>query len=65
MQAKFRRAVIAQAGIEQCQYVTLEGHHCTVTTNLQAHHMIPGNDDPTTGVLLCRYHHRLVDRHAR
>jgi hypothetical protein len=32
---------------------------------LQAHHTRPGNNDPTTGVMLCREHHRMVDKHAR
>jgi predicted restriction endonuclease len=64
-QHAFRQAVLANAG-HRCQYV--EGTaRCPVhgDTNLQAHHLEPGNDDPTKGLALCRAHHRTVDRHAR
>jgi predicted restriction endonuclease len=62
-QAKFRREVIALYG-EQCGAIH-NGTRCTATEDLQAHHTQPGNNDPATGVLLCRMHHRIVDKHAR
>jgi hypothetical protein len=58
-QARFRTAVLAAAG-GCCQYAG-----CPVTTELQAHHTQAGNDDPTTGLALCRVHHRMADPHAR
>jgi hypothetical protein len=58
-QARFRTAVLAAAG-GCCQYTG-----CPVTTGLQAHHTQAGNDDPETGLALCRLHHRMVDPHAR
>jgi hypothetical protein len=58
-QARFRRYVLANAGY-CCQY-----QGCAVITGLQAHHTQQGNDDPQTGVALCRAHHRLVDPYAR
>jgi predicted restriction endonuclease len=62
-QAKFRREVIALYGM-RCGAIH-NGVRCTATTDLQAHHTQPGNNDPTTGVMLCREHHRIVDKHAR
>lgn len=62
-QARFRRQVLAAAG-DRCQYVQ-DGVRCAATHELQAHHTEPGNDDPVTGVALCRLHHRAVDCHAR
>jgi predicted restriction endonuclease len=63
-QARFRTAVLANAG-HQCQYT--DGHYgrCPATTTLQAHHTMPGNNDPATGVALCRTHHRVIDPKAR
>jgi hypothetical protein len=58
-QARFRRYVLANAGY-CCQY-----QGCAVITGLQAHHTQAGNDDPQTGLALCRAHHRLVDLYAR
>lgn len=66
-QARFRAAVLANAG-HRCQHVESRGEElwrCPVTTGLQAHHTEPGNDDPSTGLALCRDHHRKVDPHAR
>lgn len=62
-QARFRRAVLTAAG-GQCQAVE-NGRRCPQTTDLHAHHTESGNDDPATGVALCRPHHRAIDRHAR
>jgi hypothetical protein len=58
-QARFRAAVLNTAH-GCCQY-----QGCAVTTGLQAHHTQPGNDDPETGLALCRAHHRMIDPHAR
>jgi predicted restriction endonuclease len=64
-QARFATRVLHNAG-HQCQFIHgIGGHRCLATTDLQAHHTIPGNDDPNTGVALCRLHHRTVDNHAR
>ena len=63
-QARFRQALIDRAN-NQCEWVTTDGLRCPATTRLQAHHTQPGNDNPTTGMLLCTAHHKLVDRHAR
>lgn len=50
----------------RCEYVDPRtGTRCVETTNLQAHHTETGNDDPHTGLVLCRPHHRLLDPHAR
>lgn len=70
-QARFRRAVLEHAG-NQCQAI-VDGVRCDVTgaENLEAHHLVVGNDDPSTGRALCkppphgRGHHRAVDPHAR
>lgn len=62
-QARFRRQVLAAAG-GRCQYIE-HGERCTTSVGLQAHHLEAGNDDPVTGVALCRRHHRAVDPHAR
>ena len=61
-QARFRQQVRAAAG-HQCQAIE-DGARCRETEG-QAHHTEAGNDDPATGVFLCRRHHRLVDPHAR
>lgn len=63
MQARFRKQVFANAG-GRCQFVQ-DRVRCSATHELQAHHTQPGNDDPATGVLLCRHHHRAVDPYAR
>lgn len=39
--------------------------NCGADTDLQAHHLYPGYNDPATGVLLCRSCHKAVDSHAR
>jgi len=62
-QARFRKQVLALSG-EQCTAL-VNGRRCPVTTQLQAHHREPGNDDPNTGALLCPVHHRQADRWAR
>lgn len=62
-QRKFRDAVLKQAG-HRCQFVQ-GGVRCAVLRPLFAHHTEPGNDDPATGVALCREHHRQLDRNAR
>jgi len=62
-QQRFRDALLERAG-HQCEYV-VAGQRCPVTRDLQAHHTQPGNPDPSLGRLLCRTHHRAVDRHAR
>jgi hypothetical protein len=62
-QARFRRLVLQAAG-GRCQYVA-NGRRCTTTNGLQAHHTQPGNDNPATGIALCRPHHRTIDKHAR
>lgn len=58
-QARFRRHVLANAG-HCCQH-----QGCAVTTGLQAHHTQAGNNDPDTGLALCRVHHRAIDPYAR
>lgn len=66
-QHRFREAVLRLAG-QRCQYVYLEGgyeYRCTETSGLQAHHRDPGNNDPNTGLALCRPHHKALDPHAR
>lgn len=62
-QYHFRKAVLAKDG-NRCAY-SINGFRCPNTTNLQAHHTEPGNNDPATGLTLCRAHHRLVDKKAR
>lgn len=62
-QARFRRQVLNGASW-RCQYVEY-GLRCAATTDLQAHHTQAGNDDPATGIALCRLHHRTVDPYAR
>lgn len=62
-QGRFRKALVKLYGL-QCAAVE-SGIRCSETTNLQAHHLEPGNDDPKLGRLLCQRHHRMVDRHAR
>lgn len=65
-QKRFRAAVVELFG-GQCG--AMDGStRCPVTLadeSMQAHHKQPGNDDPRTGVLLCRLHHKQVDSHAR
>lgn len=63
-QARFRAAVGARAGW-QCEHVDGDGVRCQVIRPLEAHHTQPGNDDPATGEMRCRAHHKLVDTHAR
>lgn len=63
-QAGFRAALTKRAH-DRCEWVTTDGIRCPTTTRLQAHHTQPGNDDPTTGLLLCTAHHKLVDPYAR
>ncbi len=63
-QARFRKQILALSG-EQCTALVNGGRRCPATTQLQAHHREPGNDDPTTGALLCPVHHRQADRWAR
>lgn len=43
----------------------LHCERCGRTGPLDAHHTQPGNDDPSTGVLLCSRCHCIVDKHAR
>lgn len=64
-QARFRREV-GNLFAWQCAAI-VDGARCDVRepAQLQAHHTQPGNDDPETGVLLCKEHHRAVDPHAR
>jgi hypothetical protein len=62
-QARFRAAVVELFG-GQCAAV-INGVRCPETQDLQAHHLVPGNDDPSTGALLCRAHHRALDTYAR
>lgn len=70
-QARFRRAVLALYD-GRCAAI-VDGIRCDVSdpAALEAHHLQPGNDDPATGVLLCkapplgRGHHKEVDPHAR
>jgi predicted restriction endonuclease len=38
---------------------------CGAVRDLHAHHTQPGNDDPSTGLTLCRACHRAVDSKAR
>jgi hypothetical protein len=53
----FRAAVLAKDGY-RC---THQGPHGRCTEEriekLQAHHTQPGNEDPSTGLTLCRVHH--------
>lgn len=66
-QARFARHVLNNAG-HQCQHVewvTGTVFRCAVTTGLQAHHTQAGNNDPATGLALCRAHHRAIDQYAR
>lgn len=58
-QRRFRTTVLRNAN-HQCQYITTDGTRCPITHNLQAHHTTP-----TTGIALCRPHHRALDPHAR
>jgi predicted restriction endonuclease len=58
VQARFRRLVLANAG-HRCQMIE-HGQRCTVTSPLEAHHTMPGNDDPARGVALCVEHHRMA-----
>lgn len=70
-QQRFRDAVLKAFGY-QCG-VVIDGARCDVTGagNLEAHHLEPGNDDPSTGMAACksqppgRGHHKLLDVHAR
>lgn len=62
-QRRFREVLMARAD-GRCEF-TEDGARCIETRGLQAHHTEPGNDDPATGLLLCRTHHRAVDPHAR
>lgn len=64
-QRRFRNAVLEHAGY-RCQHQT-DGHRCNVinVSDLQAHHTIPGNNHPATGLALCREHHRAADPRAR
>lgn len=62
-QRQFAKAVAIVAG-HRCQAIE-DGARCIETEGLQAHHTQPRNDDPDTGLLLCREHHRQVDRFAR
>lgn len=62
-QRRFAQVVMSMAG-HRCQAV-VSGERCPVSTGMQAHHTQPGNNDPATGVALCRAHHRFVDRSAR
>lgn len=64
MQANFRAQLIDRAG-NRCEAWERDTGRCSATTDLQAHHTEPGNDDPWTGLLLCRAHHKLIDMHAR
>lgn len=64
-QAKFRREVIKLVGVMQCQALLPNGARCPATRELQAHHTRPGDNDPATGLLLCRPHHRALDKWAR
>jgi predicted restriction endonuclease len=63
LQAKFRRAVLNNAG-HRCQHVQ-DGVRCPATAGLQAHHLTPGTWNPADGAALCRQHHRAIDPHAR
>jgi predicted restriction endonuclease len=63
-QRRFRTRVLANAG-HQCQYIDPTWGRCAATTDLHAHHTQPNNQDPNTGLALCRTHHRLIDKHAR
>jgi predicted restriction endonuclease len=62
-QAHFRAALVKRAG-NRCEWVDSNGR-CVKALGLQAHHTQPGNDDPTTGLLLCTIHHKALDPHAR
>jgi predicted restriction endonuclease len=59
----FRAALVKRAG-NRCEWVDSNGR-CVKALGLQAHHTQPGNDDPTTGLLLCTIHHKALDPHAR
>lgn len=63
-QAHFRDRVLDIAN-HQCQWRLKDGEPCGIVRPLEAHHTEPGNDDPATGLALCRFHHRLVDSKAR
>ena len=64
---RFRTAVLDRAG-HRCQAIE-NGHRCTATTSLQAHHAIPlahgGTNDPANGVAVCRPHHEVMERETR
>jgi hypothetical protein len=62
-QRRFRAAVFAAAG-GICQGID-GGVRCRSRIGLQAHHTRPGDDNPATGLLLCRPCHRAADRMAR
>lgn len=53
-----RKRVKATLGYLACE-------NCGRVGKLDAHHTVPGNDDPATGVLLCVRCHMAVDSHAR
>lgn len=55
-QRAFRAAVLARDG-QRCV-------RCQATTDLVAHHVLPGYN-PSAGVTLCRACHRAVDANAR
>lgn len=61
-QHRFRRQIRKRAG-DRCEAVE-GGVRCAETEKLQAHHLRKGYE-PEDGVLLCPYHHRLVDPYAR
>ena len=64
--SRFRRAVLAAAG-NRCQAVT-DGRRCHITdaSKLEADHLRAladgGGNDPSNGVALCTFHHRLLTK---
>jgi hypothetical protein len=57
-QTAFRAGLIRTYG-ERCMQL-VDGRRCTVTSELQAHHLPDGR-----GMLLCRLHHKAEDMYAR
>lgn len=58
-QASFRRALMERAG-GRCEYLYDGILRCPNTEDLQAHHGQHGG-----GMLLCKLHHRELDKYAR
>ena len=67
-QQNFRKAVLAAYG-NRCAYSDANGVQCSVTSPLEAAHIVRyvdgGGDDVSNGVALCHEHHLAFDRRPR